>query len=189
MKILNLILLSTLCATTIHAQNSDILQQWGRKGAENKSIESSTNAQSNDDIKINVVKKFIEVAISNFDEALKKYGTNSFKNAYDKCWEIDETGVDCANFDPILGTQEYLIDSKFEFSMDKFGNVEVEHTSKVEATKEIVKGKVFYKLQCYDKCEIDEIYHTDNSNGFFGVKEELLSTIATNSSQNNTKAQ
>ena len=199
MKILNLILLSTLCATMIYAQNSDILQQWGRKGAENKSIESSINApaneealieksvKNNDNVKIDIVKNFITEAQNlDFDESIIKYGTDSFKRALAKCYEIDETGADCMNFDPILGTQEYLIDSKYKFGIDEFGNVKVEHTSKVDATGEIVKGKVFYKLQCYDKCEIDEIYHTDESNGLFGVKEGLLETIATNSASNNT---
>lgn len=187
-KILNLILFSTLYATMIYAQNSDILQQWSRKKLKNKSVEIHQNTPTNNDnIKIDIVRNFITKAKnSEFDEALNKYGTHSFKEALAKCYEVDETGVDCINYDPILGTQDYLIDSKYKFNIDEFGNVKVEHTSKVEPTGEIVKGNIFYKLSCYDKCEIDEIYHTDKSNGLFGVKVGLLETIATNSTQNNT---
>lgn len=102
-KVLNLILLGALCATMINAENSDILQQWSRKGSENKSVENSSNTPTNNDnIKIDIVRNFITQAQnSEFDEALNKYGT-------------------------------------------------------------------------------------DKSNGLFGVKEGLLETIATNSTQNNT---
>ena len=139
------------------------------------------NADTIDEIKINVVKQFYTQ--NNFDP-FKKFGTNSLKDLIQKDGKLaDQDGIGCIDFDPTVSGNDVCDNPQYNFQITKNGDVEAVQICKWD--KEIDVKVITYKLECSaNDCKVDDVYNViANENGInttFSLKEHVSECLNAN---------